>query len=195
MDDYVVVDAVSKRIKNQQILDCVSLNLKSGETYGFVGHNGCGKTMLFKTICGFALPDKGKVVIEGKQIGKDVDFPPDTGIIIERPGLIPYLTAYENLQIFAVDAKSKKKIREFSLGMKQRVGIAQAIMENPKLLVLDEPMNGLDRAGVGLVKGVLREMHHRGCTILLSSHIAGDVEELATHIFRMENGSILKSED
>lgn len=207
MDYYIEIENLSKVIKKQQILDHINLHLEKGKIYGFVGRNGSGKSMLFKAICGFITPDDGKIMVNGKQIGKDTDFPNSTGAIIEKPGLIPYMTAFENLKTFAsirkmiddeqirhilelveLDPNSSKKVRAFSLGMKQRLGIAQAIMENPELLILDEPMNGLDREGVEHIKQVIRQMHSNGCTILLSSHIAGDIEELADQVFYMDRG-------
>ncbi len=207
MDYFIEIENLSKTIKKQVILDHINLHLEKGKIYGFVGRNGSGKSMLFKAICGFITPDEGLLMVHGKRIGEDVDFPDSTGAIIEKPGLIPYLTAFENLKTFAsiqkriddeqirkvldlvgLDPNSGKKVRAFSLGMKQRLGIAQAIMENPELLILDEPMNGLDREGVEDIKQIIRQMHDNGCTILLSSHIAGDIEELADQVFYMDRG-------
>ena len=209
MNHYIELTNVSKTLKSQQILKNVSLSLEAGRAYGFVGRNGSGKTMLFKAICGLITPSSGTVYVGGKQIGKDIDFPERTGIIIEQPGLIPYMTAFENLKMFAsvrkqiddhriaetlalleLDPHSTKKVRSFSLGMKQRLGIAQAIMEDPELLVLDEPMNSLDKEGVRLVKGILSDRLARGCTLLLSSHISGDIDELCQVIFEMDNGAL-----
>ena len=207
MDYFIEIENLSKTIKKQVILDHINLHLEKGKIYGFVGRNGSGKSMLFKAICGFITPDEGQLKVHGKRIGEDVDFPDSTGAIIEKPGLIPYLTAFENLKTFAsiqkriddeqirkvldlvgLDPNSSKKVRAFSLGMKQRLGIAQAIMENPELLILDEPMNGLDQEGVEDIKQIIRQMHDNGCTILLSSHIAGDIEELADQVFYMDRG-------
>lgn len=209
MDDYISVENVSKKIKNQQILNQINIHLAKGKIYGFVGRNGSGKSMLFKAICGLIVPDEGTIIVDGKRIGTDIDFPSNTGIIIERPGLISYMSAFENLKTFAsvkkqisdvdireilnrleIDPTSNKKVRAFSLGMKQRVGLAQALMENPDLLILDEPMNGLDREGVELVKKIICERKAMGCTILLSSHIAGDIEELADKVYYMEAGNL-----
>lgn len=207
MEYFIEIENLSKTIKKQQILNHINLHLERGKVYGFVGRNGSGKSMLFKAICGFISPNEGQIKVGGKQIGVDVDFPDSTGVIIEKPGLIPYMTAFENLKTFAsirnviddqqirevldlveIDPSSTKKIRAFSLGMKQRVGIAQAIMENPELLILDEPMNGLDREGVEHIKQILRQMHDNGCTILLSSHIAGDIDELSDQVFYLDHG-------
>ena len=209
MNHFIELVNVSKTIKNQQILKNVSLSLDAGKAYGFVGRNGSGKTMLFKAICGLITPTSGTVCVGGKQIGKDLDFPEKTGIIIEQPGLIPYMTAFENLKLFAsvrkqisdqkiiqtlelleLDPHASKKVRSFSLGMKQRLGIAQAIMEDPELLVLDEPMNSLDKEGVRLVKGILTDRLAHGCTLLLSSHIAGDIDELCQVIYEMDDGTL-----
>lgn len=209
MTHFIELTNVSKTIKNQQILNNINLSLDAGKAYGFIGRNGSGKTMLFKAVCGLITPSSGTVFVGGKQIGKDIDFPERTGIIIEQPGLVPYMTALDNLRMFALvqkhindrkivetlellglDPSSRKKVHSFSLGMKQRLAIAQAIMEDPELLVLDEPMNSLDREGVDLVKRILLDRLDRGCTLLLSSHISGDIEELCPVIFEM-NGGIL----
>ncbi len=214
MDYFIEIEGLSKAIKKQVILDHIDLRLEKGKIYGFVGRNGSGKSMLFKAICGFITPDAGQIKVHGKRIGKDVDFPDSTGAIIEKPGLIPYMTAFENLKTFAsiqkrigdrqirqvlelvgLDPDSRKKVRAFSLGMKQRLGIAQAIMEQPELLVLDEPMNGLDREGVQDIKRIIGSMQRDGCTILLSSHIAGDIEELADQVFYMDRGILSERMD
>lgn len=208
--EYIVLKNVTKVIKGQVILNHIDLSLSSGSIIGFVGRNGSGKSMLFKAICGFIALDAGEIVIGGKRLGTDMDFPDETGALIEHPGLIPYMTAYENLQMFAsirkrvdaaqihatlkllkLDHTEKKKVRAFSLGMKQRLGIAQAILEDPKLLILDEPMNGLDKDGVALVKSILHKHKEDGCTILLSSHIAGDVEDLCEVVYELDHGTII----
>lgn len=209
MVPYIELISVSKTIKNQVILDDVSFQLDKGGIYGFVGRNGSGKSMLFKAICGFLELDHGTVQVAGKQLGKDIDFPNSMGVIIEKPALIPYMTGMENLMLLAsirkmitkeaikkamelveLDPNSRKKVRAYSLGMKQRLAIAQAIMEEPDLLILDEPMNALDQQMTKRVKELLKKEQQRGCTILLCSHIAGDVEELCDQLYEIENGSV-----
>lgn len=209
MGSFIELDSVRKTIKNNVILDNVSFNLDKGNIYGFVGRNGSGKSMLFKAICGFLTLDYGTIRIDGQLLGQEIDFPPNLGVIIEKPALIPYMTGLENLTMLAAIRKkikkeqirnamelvelnpdSRKKVREYSLGMKQRLAIAQAVMEEPDLLILDEPMNALDQQMTACVKQLLKKEQERGCTILLCSHIGGDVEELCNHLYEVENGAV-----
>ena len=160
-------DNVSLILNKRQILSHISLELHNGKIYGLVGNNGCGKTMLMKCICGFVHPTEGKIEADGKVIGKDVDYLSDAGIILETPGFIGYYSGLQNLKVLAginhkigqeqirdamrrvgLDPDLKLAVKKYSLGMRQRLGLAQAIMENPSVLILDEPMNGLDRKGV-----------------------------------------------
>ncbi len=196
-----------KEIKGQKILDIINLTIEDGKTYGFIGRNGSGKTMLMKAICGFISLNSGSITVNGKTIGKDIDFPPDTGIIIEKPAFIPYMSAVDNLTLLAeirkkigrteieevirkvgLDPHNKKKVKAFSLGMKQRLAFAQAIMESPTLLILDEPMNALDKEGVVFVRNMLQEMKSKGITILICSHISDDIDMLCDRVFEMERG-------
>lgn len=174
--DYnIQIEHVSKRYGNTKVLDDISMKLTTGNIYGLVGRNGCGKTMLMKCICGFVRPSEGEIVVNGKIVGKDIDIPEDIGIIIESPGFIPNYSGYQNLKLLAsvngtikkegilqcmeevgLDPKSKKHVGKYSLGMRQKLGIAQAIMENPALLILDEPMNGLDNKSVEVVRNLLK---------------------------------------
>lgn len=209
MSSYLELNNVCKTIKGQMILNHISLQLEKGGIYGFIGRNGSGKSMLFKAICGFLSLDQGTIQIGGKQLEKEIDFPPSVGMIIEKPALIPYRNGLDNLKLLAsirkeiteekirdamalveLDPDSRKKVRAYSLGMKQRLAIAQAVMEEPELLILDEPMNALDQQMVARVKHLLKNEQQRGCTILLCSHIAGDVEELCDHLYEIENGSV-----
>lgn len=210
MSDLVRIENVTKYFKKEKVLDNINLKLETGKIYGIVGKNGAGKTVLFKIIAGFLKPSSGKVVVEEKQIGFDVDFPESLGLIIETPGFLSQYNAYRNLQYLAdiknkiskedvknairrvgLDPESNKKVGKFSLGMRQRLGIAQAIMENPKLIILDEPMNGLDKSGIEDVKNLLLEMKNQGKTILMASHYAEDME-ICDKVFEMDGG-ILKS--
>ncbi len=164
----VIVEHLYKSFGTEQVLIDVNLEIQPGQIVGVVGNNGCGKTVLMKCICGFLHPDKGSVIVGGKRIGKERDFPERIGIIIETPGFLPNLSGYKNLKILAslkgkigkqkiletlervgLDSKMRKHVGKYSLGMRQRLGIAQAIMEDPDVLILDETFNGLDRTGVG----------------------------------------------
>ena len=163
--------------------------------------------MLMKCICGFLIPTEGTVIVNGKRVGKDVDFPPDLGIIIETPGFLPGVTGVKNLEILAslnkkiglseiadairrvgLDPRMKKPVGKYSLGMRQRLGIAQAIMENPNLLILDEPLNGLDKHGVAEMRKLIKGLKSEGKTVLLASHNQGDIDELCDTVCEMDAG-------
>ena len=202
----ILVEHVFKSFGKEKVLKDVSLVIKPGQIYGIVGNNGSGKTVLMKCICGFMRPDKGKIYVDGKRIGKDVDFPESIGVIIETPGFIPHETGFSNLKILAglkgligrdeirenikkvgLDPDMKKPVGKYSLGMRQRLGIAQAIMENPNVLILDEPFNGLDKHGVEEMRQLLKELKAQGKAILLASHNARDIEELCDVVHDMED--------
>ena len=202
----ILVEHVFKSFGKEKVLKDVSLVIKPGQIYGIVGNNGSGKTVLMKCICGFMRPDKGKIYVDGKRIGKDVDFPESIGVIIETPGFIPHETGFANLKILAglkgligrdeirenikkvgLDPDMKKPVGKYSLGMRQRLGIAQAIMENPNVLILDEPFNGLDKHGVEEMRQLLKELKAQGKAILLASHNARDIEELCDIVHDMED--------
>ena len=203
MDEYAGIEVknVYKSFGKEQVLKNISLAIPPGSIYGVVGNNGSGKTVLMKCICGFMKCDRGTIWVNGKQIGKEIDFPDHLGVIIETPGFIPNLSGYKNLKILAslkgrigkkeiretlrkvgLDPDMKKPVTKYSLGMRQRLGIAQAIMEDPKVLVLDEPFNGLDRHGVVEMRMLLKELKAEGKAILLASHNAQDIEELCDHV-------------
>lgn len=211
METMIELKNVNKTIKQQVILDHVSLRIPKGGIYGFVGRNGSGKSMLFKAICGFISVDSGSIIVDHKRIGEEIDFPMNMGVIIEKPALIPYMTGMDNLrylasiqkkitqdriaatmQLVGLDPLSKKKVRAYSLGMKQRLAIAQAMMEEPDILILDEPMNALDQQAASLVKDLLKQEKDRNCTILICSHISGDLEELSDQLYRIENGAVTR---
>lgn len=210
-ESIIKLENYTKIIKGNTILNDITLELKSGKTYAFIGHNGSGKSMLFKAICGFIKPTSGKVKVRNKVIGKDICFPEKVGILIETVGLLPNLTAFENLKILAsiqnkitdnhikdilsmvgLDPDNKKPIKKYSLGMKQKVGIAQAIMENPEIIILDEPMNGLDSESVKNVRNIILNLKAKGNTILLASHNESDIDILADEIFQLNNGVLKK---
>ncbi|MBS7387850.1 MAG: ATP-binding cassette domain-containing protein [Eubacteriales bacterium] len=201
------VEGVYKRFGTDTVLKDISRSFERGRIHGIVGNNGSGKTVLMKCICGFLIPTEGEVIVNGKRVGKDVDFPPDLGLIIETPGFLPNMTGVKNLEILAslnkkigleeiaaairrvgLDPLMKKPVGKYSLGMRQRLGIAQAIMENPSLLILDEPLNGLDKHGVREMRQLIKGLKEQGKTILLASHNQGDIDELCDTVCEMDAG-------
>ena len=206
----IQVNNLSLRIKNDLILSDINIHIKKGEITGIVGRNGCGKTMLMKCITGFVKPTEGEVIFGGKKIGRDTDFPDNTGIIIETPTFIPYYSGMRNLKELAMLKKKigkkeiedilkvvglyenrNKHVHKYSLGMRQRLGIAQALMENPDTLILDEPMNGLDKECVAMVRNILMDLKEQGKTILLVSHNSEDIGILCDKIYEMDKGRII----
>lgn len=203
----IEVKNVSVTIGKNRILQDISVTFEKGKIHGLIGRNGSGKTVLMKCICGFMKPTSGAVFVEGKQIGKDVDFVPDAGVIIETPGFVPFYSGIRNLQILAalnhkigneeireamqtvgLDPGLKRHVKKYSLGMRQRLGIAQAIMENPKLLILDEPFNGLDKEGVEQMRTYFLKLKEEGATILLTSHTSEDIKLFCDTVTEMEKG-------
>lgn len=203
----VTVSHVTKRFGEDEILKDVNLELETGNVYGIVGNNGSGKTVLMKCICGFLPVTAGEITVFGKRIGKDVDFPENIGIIIETPGFLTNLSGRRNLEILAdlqrkitkdeirrvlrkvgLDPDMKKQVGKYSLGMRQRLGIAQAIMENPRFLILDEPFNGLDKRGVTEIRNILLDLKEEGKTILLASHNEEDIRILCDKVYEMDAG-------
>ena len=201
------VENICLTLKNRDILTSVNLTMEPGNIYGLVGNNGSGKTMLMKIICGLVKPTSGTVTCYGIIIGKDRDYLPDAGIIIETPGFISYYSGFKNLKFLAgirgkigneeirkamedvgLDPKLRLPVRKYSLGMRQRLGIAQAIMENPRYLVFDEPMNGLDKNGIAQARKLLLDRKAAGATIILSSHNREDIDILCDHVYEMEQG-------
>lgn len=207
MTEAVNLVKVSKSFGKERVLKEISHSFETGKIHGIVGFNGSGKTVMFKCICGFLKPDSGYVKVQGKQIGKEVDFPKSLGMIIESPGFLPHLSGYVNLKRLAdlqkiigkeevmdaitrvgLDPCSKKKVGQYSLGMRERLGIAQAIMENQELLILDEPFNGLDKRGVTDVCRLFEELREQGKTILLAAHNMPDMEGFCDTICEMDAG-------
>ena len=205
----IEVNNVRLTLQKNEILKDLSVNFERGKIHGLIGRNGSGKTMLMKCICGFVKPTAGVILVDGKRIGKDCDFPKNTGIIIETPGFIPYYSGYKNLKLLAdlrgkiskddirktmeqvgLNPDLKRHVRKYSLGMRQRLGLAQAIMENPDLLILDEPMNGLDKDGVADMRRYLLELKEQGKTILIASHNSEDISALCDTVCEMEKGVI-----
>ena len=208
MGDIVIrVEGVYKRFGTDTVLKDVSRSFERGRIHGIVGNNGSGKTVLMKCICGFLIPDSGSITVNGERVGVDVDFPRDMGLIIETPGFLPNMTGVKNLEILAslnkkigleqiaaairrvgLDPLMKKPVGKYSLGMRQRLGIAQAIMEDPTLLILDEPLNGLDKHGVREMRQLIKGLKEQGKTILLASHNQGDIDELCDTVCEMDAG-------
>ena len=207
----IEVKDVSLKIKENVILEHVSLQCSSGEICGIVGRNGSGKTMLMKCICGFVRPTEGEILVKEQKIGKDMDFIPDAGLIIETPGFIPYYSGIKNLRLLAsiqkkvseaeirevmqlvgLDPNLKRVVKKYSLGMRQRLGLAQAVMENPDILILDEPYNGLDKEGVVEMRAYFLKLKEQGKTILLCSHSAEDIKVLCDRVYEIEHGKMIE---
>ena len=207
----IIVEHVSLQIKNAKLLSDINLTLQSGKVYGLRGRNGSGKTVLMKCICGFMRPTEGKVSVNGKVIHKDMDFLPSAGIIIEEPGFFPNYSGFKNLKILAgiqnritddkirqmmemvgLDSTIKKSVGKYSLGMRQRLGIAQAMMEDPDILVLDEPTNGLDEEGIEWFRQFILDQKKKEKLILLASHSREDIEMLSDEVYFMEKGMLVK---
>lgn len=205
MENGILVEHVYKSFGKEDVLIDVNLAIPPGKIVGVVGNNGSGKTVLMKCICGFLRPDQGSVTVGGKRVGKDCDFPDSLGIIIETPGFIPNMSGYRNLKTLAalkgkigrkeilnvldqvgLSKNMHKAVAKYSLGMRQRLGIAQAIMEDPAVLILDEPFNGLDKSTVEEMRQLLLSLKDRRKAILLASHNAEDIRELCDEVFEME---------
>ena len=205
---------VTKRIKENTVLDNVSYTFKSGFVYGLYGQNGSGKTMLLRAISGLINLDSGSIFIDGEKLHDKIEFPPETGIVIENMELLPECSAKRNLQMLAkikniadekdiifslervgLDPDSDKKVKKFSLGMKQRLNIAQAIFENQKIILLDEPTNALDEDAVQLIYEIIREEKSRGATIIVATHHKEDLKEVCDVILKIAEGKIVEENE
>ena len=205
----IQVIEVTKRIRRNQILDNVSLEMESGKIYGLQGPNGSGKTMLMRLLCGLIKANSGKVLIDGKEIGKDIDFPESVGLLIENPSFWGNYTGLKNLELLAelqkrvdteqirktirdvgLDPEDKRHFYKYSLGMKQRLGIAAAIMQKPELVLLDEPTNALDEKGVAEICALIRREKERGALIVIACHDAEILEDLADEIYTIYEGKV-----
>ena len=203
----ITISNLDLTLRKNRILNNVNIEFERGRIHGLIGRNGSGKTMLMKCICGFVKPTSGEITVGGKRIGRDRDFPENVGIIIETPGFIPYYSGLKNLKLLAdlrgkiskatvcktmeqvgLDPNLKRHVRKYSLGMRQRLGLAQAIMEDPELLILDEPMNGLDKDGVKDMRQYLLDLKSKGKTILIASHSAEDIDILCDTVCEMDKG-------
>ena len=209
MENVITVKNAAKHFKEAVVLNNISVSFEKGKVHGLIGRNGSGKTMLMKCICGIVPLTSGEITVSGKVIGKDIDIPKNVGVIIETPGFLPGYSGYSNLKFLAaingkigkeeirnaiksvgLNPDDKKKVGKYSLGMRQRLGLAQAIMENPDLLILDEPMNGLDKDGVKDMRQYLLDLKARGKTILIASHSAEDIDVLCDTVCEMDKGKM-----
>ena len=211
MAGYIECRNLTLQFKKQnRILDNINISMEKGKVYGFVGRNGCGKTMLFRKICGFVKPIEGEVIVDNIRIGKDMEYIKNTGAAIGETDFLRHLSGYENLKLLAeinnkigdedvlnvlrevnLFEEKDKKFKKYSVGMKQKLRIAQAVMESPEILILDEPFNGLDRESVLKIRKYLNGLKEKKKTILLASHMGEDLEVLCDHIFEMEAGRII----
>lgn len=205
----IKISNVSKTIKQSEVLKNINVSFKSGKVYGLQGINGSGKTMLMRIIIGLIRPTKGEVFVNGKQLWKDISFPESIGFLLENPAFIDSYSGYGNLKLLASVKKKadnndikntivrvglapddKKKYKKYSLGMRQRLGIASAILEKPDIILLDEPTNALDADGVKIVKKIINEEKKRGAIVIVACHDADILNEISDEIFVMQNGSI-----
>lgn len=213
MDEAIRIEHLYKKFGDVIVLSDINLKCEKGKTYGLIGRNGSGKTVLMKCICGLIAPTSGKIEIEGKILGEQVQRSDNLGILIETPGYLSGFNAYQNLKMLAdirrkisakeikqvmikvgLDPEDKKNVEKFSLGMKQRLGLAQAIMEDPDIILLDEPMNGLDSQGVKDIRQMIRLLHDEGRTLILASHNMEDIHALCDEVFQIEDSILTRKE-
>lgn len=199
----------TKILGSNRVIDDVSLSMKSGKVYGFKGQNGSGKTMMMRAVCGLILPTEGNVTIDDKIVGKDISFPQSVGLLLENPAFVNGYSGFKNLKMIAsiskkigdneiaeamekvgLDPKDKRHYRKYSLGMKQKLGVACAVMEKPDLLILDEPLNALDEDGINCVKDIVREAKERGALVIVTCHDNEELYEMSDEIFILEGGRI-----
>lgn len=203
----VEIKDYNKKLSSRPILTDINYTFDYGKIYGLYGHNGSGKTMLLRAISGLIVPDSGKIVIDGKQLHKDISFPPSIGLVIENMNLLPQYNAFDNLKILSkikkvatdddiataikrVGLKSDLKVKKFSLGMKQRLNIAQAVFEKPSIILLDEPTNALDSDGVKLIYKLLDDERQRGALVIIATHHKEDLEEICDVVLKMSEGGL-----
>ncbi len=207
---YIRFQDVSKSFGGTPVLRAASFSIEKGEICGFIGRNGSGKTVVFKLMTGLLIPDSGAVTFNGENLTAKGCFIDSLGVMIETPGFIPHYSGIKNLKILnsmsanpvpaeeicklmqrlGLDPKNRRPVRTYSLGMRQKLGIIQAVMNKPELLVLDEPMNSLDTESVAEIRKLFTELNEQGATIVLASHIADDIESLCTRKFRIENCTV-----
>lgn len=213
-EPIIVINNVLKEFKNQIVLNNVNADFYMGKIYGIIGRNGSGKTVLLKCICGLLNASAGNITVNKKIVGREIDFPQNVGFIIETPGFLTNYFGYKNLKYLAsirglikqdtikktmelvgLDPADKKPVGKYSLGMRQRLGIAQALMENPDILILDEPMNALDYDGVNEMREVFLKLKQQGKLILLASHIHEDIDTLCDEVYEMRAGNLIKTKE
>jgi ABC-2 type transport system ATP-binding protein len=208
----IYLNNVSKTLQETEVVNGITLELHSGNIYGLCGCNGCGKTMLMRLICGLISPTNGEILVNDKKLGDKFDFVPNTGLLIETPAFLKEYNGFQNLRILAnlnnkINDKdihdvlekvgldvNQKKVKKYSLGMKQRLGIAAAIMENPELLILDEPTNALDSSGVEMLENIIFEEKQRNALIVIACHNDSFLKKVSDVVFFIENGKIIKEE-
>lgn len=207
----IEIKHLTKKFGDVSVVDDISMTFEHGMIYGLVGRNGSGKTMLMKHILGFVHATAGSILVDGKEIGKDIDLPQNIGAIIENPGFLPEYSGMKNLKLLAMirgrigreevqqamhmvglDPASKKHVGKYSLGMKQRLGLAQALMEDPEILLLDEPMNGLDNEGVREIREILLQQKEKGKILVIASHNKEDIDVLCDEIFYLDKGKVIR---
>lgn len=206
----IKISHVSKTIKNNPVIKDISMELQSGAVYGFKGINGSGKTMLMRLISGLIRPSQGEISMNGKILGKDISFPNSIGVFLENPAFLDAYSGFNNLKLLAsiksvasdddirntllrvgLDPDNNKKYKKYSLGMKQRLGIAAAIMEKPEIVILDEPTNSLDEDGVDLVKHIVRNEKERGALVVVSCHDEEILKGMSDEVFLLEQGRLI----
>ena len=211
MSSIVEVKGLSKSFGKNRVLDNVSVSFEEKQIHGIIGRNGSGKTMLFKCILGMMPFSEGEILVRSRRVGKDVDVPDDVGMIIEGPGFLPNFSGYSNLRLLSrvkkvigrdeivraiesvgLNPASRKRVGKYSMGMRQRLCIAQAIMENPSMLILDEPMNGLDNRGVSEIRELLLNLKSKGKTIFIASHNPEDIRQLCDTVCEMDCGKLTR---
>lgn len=209
----IKLENVQKTLKGNQVLKNITYTFEGSKIYGIYGYNGCGKTMLLRTISGLLIPDSGKVLIDGQELHKEMSFPKSIGVVIEHMEMLPQYSAFDNLKILSkikkiaddedirnvlkevgLEQAGNKKVRKFSLGMKQRLNIAQAVFEKPEIIVLDEPTNAIDTKGVKLIYQLLKKCRDYGAVIIITSHHKEDLQELCDITIKMEEGRIADGE-
>lgn len=205
----IKINQLTKQIKGVTVLEDITLTMQGGKIYGLKGPNGCGKTMLMRAISGLIMPSSGSVEIDGQELGKDISFPPSIGLLIEYPSFVNGYTGLKNLQMIAsiqnkiteeqvreaiqrvgLNPDDKRTFKKYSLGMKQKLGIACAIMENPELIILDEPVNALDEAGISMVRDILHDYRKKGALIIIACHDKEELEFLSDEIYSISEGKI-----
>lgn len=213
METVIDVENITKNVKGQNLIDNISLRVKKGSIIGIIGRNGSGKTVLLKCICGFMKTSSGKIFVRGEQVGENAKLASGIGILIENPGFLGCYSGYRNLKFLAdiehkigkkeireymelvgLDPDNRKPVKHYSLGMKQRLAIAQSIMEDQDILILDEPMNGLDSKGINDMRKIFLKLKEEGKTILLTSHIKEDMDILCDEVYSMESGNLKRVE-